>query len=227
MRVSRSRARWSAAYAGGMAPGTGWRILLADDHLVVRAGLRTLLAADPRCQIVGEASSIGELRALAHNLRPDLIVLDISFGTESALTAVPELLEADPALRIIVLTMHDDVAFAREALSRGVHGYLIKESAADDLLRAVETVMGGSTYLHPELGVRLARRPNGSDDGLSPRERDVLGLLARGYTNAEIAQQLMVSLRTVESHRANLRSRLGIHSRAELVDAARRLGLLP
>ena len=210
-----------------MAPGTGWRILLADDHLVVRAGLRTLLAADPRCRIVGEASSIGELRALAHNLRPDLIVLDISFGTESALTAVPELLEADPALRIIVLTMHDDVAFAREALSRGVHGYLIKESAADDLLRAVETVMGGSTYLHPELGVRLARRPNGSDDGLSPRERDVLGLLARGYTNAEIAQQLMVSLRTVESHRANLRSRLGIHSRAELVDAARRLGLLP
>jgi len=210
-----------------MAPGTGWRILLADDHLVVRAGLRTLLAADPRCRIVGEASSIGELRALAHNLRPDLIVLDISFGTDSALTAVPELLEADPALRIIVLTMHDDVAFAREALARGVHGYLIKESAADDLLRAVETVMGGSTYLHPELGVRLARRPNGSDDGLSPRERDVLGLLARGYTNAEIAQQLMVSLRTVESHRANLRSRLGIHSRAELVDAARRLGLLP
>jgi two-component system response regulator NreC len=210
-----------------MAPGTGWRILLADDHLVVRAGLRALLAADPRCQIVGEASSIGELRALAHNLRPDLIVLDISFGTDSALTAVPELLEADPALRIIVLTMHDDVAFAREALARGVHGYLIKESAADDLLRAVETVMGGSTYLHPELGVRLARRPDGSDDGLSPRERDVLGLLARGYTNAEVAQQLMVSLRTVESHRANLRSRLGIHSRAELVDAARRLGLLP
>jgi two-component system, NarL family, response regulator NreC len=210
-----------------MAPGTGWRILLADDHLVVRAGLRALLAADPRCQIVGEASSIGELRALAHNLRPDLIVLDISFGTDSALTAVPELLEADPALRIVVLTMHDDVAFAREALARGVHGYLIKESAADDLLRAVETVMGGSTYLHPELGVRLARRPDGSDDGLSPRERDVLGLLARGYTNAEVAQQLMVSLRTVESHRANLRSRLGIHSRAELVDAARRLGLLP
>jgi two-component system response regulator NreC len=206
---------------------TSWRILLADDHLVVRAGLRALLAADARCEIVGEASSIGELRALAHNLRPDLIVLDVSFGTESALTVVPELLEARPAPRIIVLTMHDDVAFAREALARGVHGYLIKESAADDLLRAVATVMAGSTYLHPELGVRLARLPNGSSDGLSPRERDVLALLARGHTNAEIAQQLLVSLRTVESHRANLRSRLGLNSRAELVDAARRLGLLP
>src|SRR5262249_28092512 len=107
MRVSRSREPSSAAYAGGMAPVTSWRILLADDHRVVRAGLRTLLAADARCEIVGEASSIGELRALAHNLRPDLIVLDVSFGTQSALTVVPELLEAVPAPRIIVLTMHD------------------------------------------------------------------------------------------------------------------------
>jgi two-component system response regulator NreC len=214
----------------GMDKAISWRILLADDHLVVRAGLRTLLAGDPRCQIVGEANSIGELRALAHNLHPDLIVLDISFGTESALTIVPELLATRAAgvpPRIIVLTMHDDIAFAREALARGVHGYLIKESAADDLLRAVETVMSGSTYLHPEIGARLVRTFNAPADGLSPRERDVLALLARGHTNAEIAHQLLVSLRTVESHRANLRARLGLHSRAELVDAARKLGLLP
>jgi two-component system, NarL family, response regulator NreC len=208
-------------------PASGWRILLADDHLVVRAGLRALLAADPRCQVVGEASSIGELRAFAHNLWPDLIVLDISFGTESALTVVPQLLATQPSPRIIVLTMHADVAFAREALARGVHGYLIKESAADDLLRAVATVMAGSTYLHPEVGARLVRSFNGPADGLSARERDVLALLARGHTNAEIAQQLVVSLRTVESHRASLRVRLGLHSRAELVDAARRMGLLP
>nr|BFE57474.1 response regulator transcription factor [Dactylosporangium thailandense] len=230
------------AYAVLMAKSPPWRILLADDHAVVRAGLRALLAADSRCEVVGEASSLGELRALAHALRPDLIVLDLSFGAEHALTAVPGLLAPSapsgpsaPAApsgpsgppRIVVLTMHDDVATARQALTAGVQGYLIKESAADELLRAVETVMSGSTYLHPELGVRMLRQPEPPADGLSPRERQVLALVARGHTNAEIAEQLLVSLRTVETHRANLRTRLNLHSRADLVDAARLFGLLP
>ncbi|MER7281914.1 response regulator transcription factor [Dactylosporangium sp. NPDC000244] len=216
-----------------MAKSPPWRILLADDHAVVRAGLRALLAADSRCEVVGEASSLGELRALAHALRPDLIVLDLSFGAEHALTVVPGLLApAAPSApsgppRIVVLTMHDDVATARQALTAGVQGYLIKESAADELLRAVETVMSGSTYLHPELGVRMLRQPEPPADGLSPRERQVLALVARGHTNAEIAEQLLVSLRTVETHRANLRTRLNLHSRADLVDAARLFGLLP
>ncbi|WP_433088203.1 LuxR C-terminal-related transcriptional regulator [Dactylosporangium sp. CA-052675] len=210
-----------------MAKSPPWRILLADDHTVVRAGLRALLAADSRCEVVGEASSLGELRALAHNLRPDLIVLDLSFGAEHALSVVPGLLEPDEAPRIVVLTMHDDVATARQALTAGVQGYLIKESAADELLRAVETVMSGSTYLHPELGARMLRQPEPPADGLSPRERQVLALVARGHTNAEIAEQLLVSLRTVETHRANLRTRLNLHSRADLVDAARLFGLLP
>ena len=209
-----------------MATNTAWRILLADDHLVVRAGLRALLTDDPRCRVVGEAGSLDEVRTSTRHLRPDLIVLDLSFGEENALDTLPGLLAAVPAPRIIVLTMHADVTFARAAFARGAHGYLLKEAAADELLHAVETVMAGSTYLNPELGARLARSRADSADLLSPREREVLALLARGYTNAEVARRLMVSLRTVEANRANLRLRLGVHSRAEMVDAAQRLGLL-
>jgi two-component system response regulator NreC len=205
----------------------GWRILLSDDHLVVRAGLRALLADDPRCQVVGESSTIEETFTAARHLRPDLIVLDVSFGRDNALDALPELLTRYPDMKVVVLTMHDDVASAREAFARGAHGYLLKEAAADDLMRAVESVMSGSTYLQAELGARLARSGPRATDNLSPREREVLSLLARGYTNAEAAHQLLVSLRTVETHRAHLRTRLGISRRAEMVDIAHRLGLIP
>ncbi|MFG2044714.1 LuxR C-terminal-related transcriptional regulator [Dactylosporangium sp. NPDC048998] len=210
-----------------MTATNAWRILLADDHLVVRAGLRALLAADPRCRVEGEAAGLDELRTVAHRLRPDLIVLDLSFGPDSALPVLPELLAADPPPRIVVLTMHDDVSFAREAFAGGVHGYVLKEAAADELLRAVETVMAGSVYVDAELGARLARSRPAASDALSPREREVLTLLASGHTNAEVARRLSISLRTVETHRANLRTRLGTTSRAELVAAARRIGLLP
>jgi two-component system, NarL family, response regulator NreC len=154
-------------------------------------------------------------------------VLDVSFGADNALDMLPELLSGTHAPRVIILTMHDEVAFVRQAFARGAHGYLIKETAADDLLRAVETVMAGSTYLQAELGGRLARLPTEPVDNLSRREREVLELLARGFTNAEVATQLMVSLRTVETHRAHLRTRLGVHTRSEIVEAAHRLGLLP
>jgi two-component system response regulator NreC len=216
----------SGATVTRVAPA-GWRILLSDDHVVVRAGLRALLAADVRCKVVGEASSIEEMLTAARHLRPDLIVLDVSFGRDNALEALPDLLTLCPDVKVVVLTMHDDVASAREAFARGAHGYLMKEAAADDLMRAVEAVMSGSTYLQAELGARLARAGLRPADDLSPREREVLALLARGYTNAEAAHQLLVSLRTVETHRAHLRTRLGINSRAEIVDAAHRLGLLP
>lgn len=209
-----------------MATNTAWRILLADDHLVVRAGLRALLTDDPRCRVVGEAGSLDEVPTSTRHLRPDLIVLDLSFGEENALDTLPGLLATVPAPRIIVLTMHAGVTFARAAFAYGAHGYLLKEAAADELLHAVETVMAGSTYLNPELGARLARSRADPADLLSPREREVLALVARGYTNAEVARRLMVSLRTVEANRANLRLRLGVHSRAEMVDAAQRLGLL-
>lgn len=209
-----------------MTASGSWRILLADDHTVVRAGLRALLVADPRCEIAGEASSLDELRARAHQLRPDLIVLDLSFGDGNALDTLPELLAAPVPPRVVVLTMHDDLAHARAAFTAGAHGYLVKEAAADELLRAIETVMAGSRYLHAELGARLARAGHAALDELTRREQEVLALLARGYTNAEIAAHLKVSLRTVETQRAGLRGRLGAHSRADMVEAAKRLGLL-
>ncbi|WP_030441809.1 response regulator transcription factor [Actinoplanes subtropicus] len=209
-----------------MTADGAWRILLADDHTVVRAGLRALLVADPRCEIAGEASSLEQLRARARHLRPDLIVLDLSFGSGNALDTLPELLAVAGPPRVVVLTMHDDLAHARAAFTAGAHGYLVKEAAADELLRAVETVMAGSRYLHAELGARLARAGHAALDELTRREQEVLELLARGYTNAETAAHLNVSLRTVEAVRAGLRGRLGTHSRAGMVEAAKRLGLL-
>jgi two-component system response regulator NreC len=203
-----------------------WRVVLADDHTMVRAGLKALMTADPRCDVVGEAGTVAELTALVAAERPDVVVLDVTLGRDNGLEAIPDLLRLRPAPRVVVLTMHEDPAFAREALGRGAHGYLLKEAAPDELLRAVETVLGGDTYLQPELGARMLRGRQSPADRLTDRERDVLRLLARGHTNAEIARELFVSLRTVEAHRAALRTRLGADSRAELVEAARGLGLL-
>ena len=210
-----------------MSAPAPWRLLLADDHLVVRAGLKALLAADSRCLVVGEASSLDELATGVRHLHPDLLVLDLSFGGDNALDRLPALLAGPQPPRVIVLTMHDDVAFARAALTRGAHGYLVKEAAAVELTRAVETVMAGATYLQPELGARMARAPADPAAPLNTRERAVLIRLARGHTNAEIAHQLVISLRTVEAIRAHLRVQLGANSRAEMVDAAHRLGLVP
>ncbi|GAB3279807.1 response regulator [Kineosporia babensis] len=203
-----------------------WRIVLADDHSMIRTGLRALLEADPRCLVVGECGDLAKVAGTVVESAPDLVVLDIALGRESGLDAVPALLGLPHPPRILVLTMHDDPGFAREALSRGAHGYLLKDAAAGELIRAIEIVMAGEVYLQPQLGAQLLRHTEARKDGLSERERDVLRLLARGHTNAEIAHELFISLRTVEAHRAALRARLGAHHRSELVDAARRFGLL-
>jgi two-component system response regulator NreC len=209
-----------------MEPDRAWRVVLADDHAMVRAGLKALVDADPRCRVVGEAGTLAQLHTVVASTGPDVVVLDITLGGENGLDILPELRATHPEPVIVVLTMHDDPAVAREAMSRGVAGYLLKEAAAEELGRAIETVMSGGTYLQPELGARMARARPSPADRLTERERDVLRLLARGYTNAQIAEELFISLRTVEAHRAGLRSRLGVVSRAELVDAARQLGLL-
>jgi two-component system, NarL family, response regulator NreC len=202
-----------------------WRIVLADDHPVVRAGLRMLLAAEPRCRIVGEAASLSELDTTVRHLQPDLVLLDLGFGTDTALDLLPAFRSQPRPPKVIMLTMHDDVVIAREALSRGAHGYLIKDAAGQELIHAIETVMSGAGYLDPALGARMASSPINAADQLTARERDVLVRLARGHTNAEVARQLMISLRTVESYRAALRARLGGRTRADMVAAARRLGL--
>jgi len=200
------------------------RIVIADDHLVVRAGMRMVLAAEPRHEVVAESHDVASTVAAVKTFKPDVLVLDLTMAGESSLTALPALRDASPDTAVLVLTMQEDPAFAREALRAGASGYLLKEAAAEELLTAVEQVGVGRTYVQPALGARLATIED-EDDGLSPREREVLGLVADGLTNTEIAEQLFLSLRTVEAHRASIRSKTGAVTRADLIAAARRLRL--
>jgi len=199
---------------------------LADDHPVVRAGLRTLLEADPTLQVVAEFDDLASTRAGVRTVRPAILLLDLAMAGTSTLQSIPTLLADSPGLQIIVLTMQEDPGYAREALRLGARGYVLKEAAADELLLAVRSVQRGSTYLHPSLGARLAtldERPG----GLTDREVDVLRLIAAGHTNAEIGQQLFVSLRTVESHRGQIRAKLNLQTRAELSTWATDHGIAP
>jgi two-component system, NarL family, response regulator NreC len=200
-------------------------VALADDHPVVRAGLKTLLEADSAVQVVGEFEDLPGTRNGVPVLRPDVLVLDLAMAGESSLGAIPVLLGATPGLKIVILTMQEDPGFAREALRLGASGYVLKDAAADELLLALRTVRRGSTYLHPALGAQMAVL-DASTSPLTDREIQVLRLLAEGHTNAEIAARLYLSLRTVETHRGQLRTKLGLETRAELSAYAREHGLV-
>jgi two-component system response regulator NreC len=200
-------------------------VALADDHPVVRAGLKTLLEADSAVHVVGEFADLPATRNGVPVLRPDVLVLDLAMAGESSLGAIPALLGATPGLRIVILTMQEDPGFAREALRLGASGYVLKDAAADELLLALRTVRRGSTYLHPALGAQMAVL-DASTSPLTDREIQVLRLLAEGNTNAEIAARLYLSLRTVEAHRGQLRAKLGLETRAELSAYAREHGLV-
>ncbi|HLH66101.1 MAG TPA: response regulator transcription factor [Solirubrobacteraceae bacterium] len=204
-------------------------ILLADDHHLVRTGLRLLLEAQDGLSVVAEAGDIAGARRLAAAHRPDVLVLDVNLPDGSAVDAIPALREAAPATRIVVLTMDRDPDLARAALGAGAVGFVLKEAASGELIQAVRLAAAGGTYLNPELGAviaagagRAARRPH----DLTRRELEVLRLLALGHTNAEIAAQLYLSVRTVESHRAHLQRKTQLSSRAQLVAYAREHGLL-
>ncbi|MFB7311944.1 response regulator [Streptomyces sp. NPDC056192] len=207
-------------------PGT--TVVLADDHLVVRAGMRLLLAQDPAFRIVAESATVPDTLDAVRRTRPRVLVLDLTMAGQSSLPMIPELLTVSPGTRILVLTMQEDPAFAREALRTGASGYLLKEAAAEELRAAVHQVAGGATYVQPVLGARLAVEAPGPVDqeSLTAREAEVLSLLALGHTNQEIAQRLYVSVRTVETHRARIRDKLGKDTRAELIAAARERGLV-
>lgn len=198
--------------------------MLADDHPVVRAGLRTLLQAQPSLKVVAEFPDLPSTVRGVPALRPDVLVLDLAMAGSSSLTAIPGLLASSPGLRLIVLTMHDEPGFAREALRLGAHGYVLKEAAADELVLAVRSVLRGTTYLQPSLGARLAKQDRPAGD-LTDREREVLRLLATGHTNAEIARELFLSLRTVESHRGQIRAKLNLGTRAQINAYAQEHGL--
>jgi two-component system response regulator NreC len=204
-------------------------IVLADDHEVVRAGLRMLLDAEPGFTVVSEAGNVAltERHVAAH--RPRVLVLDVNMPDGSSLPAIPRLRAASPQTRIVVLTMESEPELAREALRAGATGFVLKESAKEELIQAVRLAAQGRTYLNPELGAKLAAQapqPGGAPDDLSAREIEVLRLIALGHTNSEIASQLFLSVRTVESHRAHIQQKTQKGSRAELVAYARENGLL-
>ena len=224
-----------AALSTGTAPSTDAAtdrtitIVLADDHQVVRSGLRVLLESDGRFSVLDEAADVAGTIAKVRECRPRVLVLDLNMGGESSLDAIPRLRSELPGTQIVVLTMQESPAFAQAALRAGAVGYVLKDAADAELMNAVVSAADGRTYLNPELGAKLAAQPPESDtrpDSLLPREVEVLGLIALGHTNSEIAASLVLSVRTVESHRAHVQQKIGLTSRSELVGYARERGLL-
>ena len=201
--------------------GSPVSIVIADDHAVVRSGLRMLLDAEPGFSVVAEAGTVAEARAAVGEHSPSVLILDLHMPGDTSLSAMPGLRRAAPATSIVVLTMQEDPAFAREAMAAGARGYVLKEAADTELVAAIRTVAGGGTYLQPDVGARLAAGTPGGDAGsLTRRETEVLRLVALGHTNAEIADSLHLSIRTVETHRANIQAKLKVSRRADLVRCA-------
>ncbi len=203
------------------------RVVIADDHAVVRRGLRQLLEAEGDFEIVAEAGDIEGARRYVRGHHPDVLVLDLNMPEGSSLETVPDIRAECPDTQIVVLTMQNEPAYARQALGAGVLGYVLKDAADAELVEAVRRASVGDSYLNPRLGARVAAEPPpGPPGGLSEREVEVLRLIALGHTNAEIAEQLYLSVRTVETHRAHIQQKLRLDSRAELVRYALEHGLL-
>jgi two-component system response regulator NreC len=195
-------------------------VVVADDHTVVRQGLRLLINNEDGLQVIAEAGTVTDAERLTRAHRPSVLVLDLNMPGGSSLEAIPRLREQAPGTAIVVLTMQDDPAFAREALQAGALGFVLKEAADEELLEAIRLAARGDTYLNPRLGARMAAQlpqPTGRPDALSDRELEVLGLIALGHTTTEIANQLFLSTRTIETHRAHIQQKLGRTTRAELV----------
>ncbi|MBX5442518.1 MAG: response regulator transcription factor [Solirubrobacteraceae bacterium] len=205
------------------------RIILADDHAVVRSGLRLVLESEEGFEVIAEAGTVEETVRKVRAIRPEVLVLDLNMGDASSLGEIPTMRADSPGTAIVVLTMQNEPVFARQALQAGASAYVLKEAADDELVEAVHAAARGETYLNPKLGARLAAEPpapSGPPDDLTPREVDVLRLIALGNTNGEIAEQLFLSVRTVESHRAHIQRKLGRTTRAELVRYALDRGLV-
>jgi two-component system response regulator NreC len=204
-------------------------VVIADDHTIVRQGLRLLINADPEMQVIAEAGTVSDAERLTRAHRPTVLVLDLNMHGESGLEAIPRVREDTPGTAIVVLTMQDDPGFARQALQTGALGFVLKEAADEELLEAIRLAATGENYLNPRLGARLAAQPaqpTRALDDLSDRETEVLRLIALGHTNTEIAQQLFLSTRTVETHRAHIQQKIHRTSRAELVHYALEHGLV-
>lgn len=209
------------------------RVLLADDHAVLRAGLRALLSAEPDMEVVGEAGDGAEAVTLAAQLLPDVVVMDISMPVKDGLAATAEITAGLPETRVLVLTMHAEEQYLLKVLEAGGSGYVLKRSADTELMEAIRTVQRGEAYLYPSAtrlllqayqhGDRAAPPAGGK---LSEREEEVLRLTAEGYSNTEIGAQLYLSPKTVDTYRQRIMEKLGLHHRAELVRYALETGLL-
>jgi two-component system, NarL family, response regulator NreC len=208
------------------------RVLVVDDHAVVRAGLRLLLDAEDDIETVGEAGDAREAVFEVRSSKPDVILMDVGLGSgKSGIEAAPDVLHEAPDAKVLMLSMQDDPRYVREAFAAGASGYVLKEAADSELVTAVRQVAGGTRYVDPAMGARIAAADAEAEraaakDPLSERESEVLRLLALGHTNQEIAKTLFISVRTAETHRAHIMQKLRISTRAELVRYAIAQGLL-
>ncbi len=211
------------------------RILLADDHAVLRSGLRLLIDSQPDLTVVSEAGDGAETLRLASELQPDVILLDINMPDMDGLTVLPQLRQAAPDSRVLILTMHDDVNYLQQTLQAGASGYVLKQAIDTELLMAIRAVLRGEQPVHPTMTQKLiaamsqpapAEVSENPWDALSQREHDVLRLVALGYTNAEIASELYISVKTVETYRARGMEKLNVETRAQLVRLALRHNIL-
>ena len=207
------------------------RVLVVDDHAIVRSGLRRVLDAEPDIETVSEAENADRAVFEAMEHKPDIVLMDVVMPGKSGIEGLPALLQAVPTVQVLILSMQDDPRYVREAFEAGASGYVLKEAADTELITAVRAVAAGEQYVHPTLGARLLaaeveERKRAEANPLSEREREVLRLLALGHTNQEIAKLLYISVRTAETHRAHIMQKLRLSSRAELVRYALAEGLL-
>jgi len=194
------------------------KIVIADDHAIVRRGLRQLLDDEDGFEVVAEAHDVESAGRYLLGHHPDVLVLDLNMPGEPSLDAIPRLRRDFPGTQIVVLAMQNEAAYARTALGAGVLGYVLKESADAELVEAVRAAVDGERYLNPRLGAKVAAEPPpGPPDGLTERELEILRLIALGHTNAQVAQELYLSVRTVETHRAHIQHKLGLGDRSEIV----------
>lgn len=209
-----------------------FRILIADDHGLVRAGLKALLNCEPLFQVIGEATDCQETVQRCLQLNPDIVLMDLSMPGLGGIETIREILRRMPSVRVLVVTMHEDPALLREVIRIGSAGFIIKRALDSELMSALHAVSRGDLYIHPAMTRAFSSAKDGlrSSDGgaevLTARELEVLRLIVQGYTNRQMAEKLNLSIRTVESHRSNLMSKLGCSSRVELVRYASRHGLL-
>ena len=208
------------------------RILIADDHGVLRAGLAALLNDEAGFEVIGEAGTSEEAVRLAVESRPDLVLMDLSMPEMGGIEATRRIQERTPEVRVLILTLHEDIGMVREAIRAGAGGYILKRAVKDELIGAIRTVLRGDMYVHPAMMRALLSEPQPESrptaplaEPLTTREVDVLRLIVRGHTNSQIAEILNLSVRTVEYHRSNLTGKLNLHSRVELIRYAAENGI--